>query len=282
MTKIKFWKWISVPIISITPVPLIIACATDPIESYLDKMALLLNQPEQLVKIQIRSQYWLNNDPTQIDLSFNDLINNYQNVFEIIPLDPWIEWNQTINNDPNLSNQAKRLLQLSQKTITLLTIPSTFNQTVPKQLGFKINLANGRFSTLVKTLNFDLSQINLIRQNTINNQIENEKIQQFATAIAQTMIDKKNLTLSQVQADPTLLHFHISNDDFANFNDPLLKQLEQSNLNFYYDQTKPIDSNPFQLYFYYRDQLITEQPIVNQIKTKHYYLTTNNLTFKNV
>ena len=62
------------------------------------------------------------------------------------------------------------------------------------------------------------------------------------------MIDKKDLTLSQVQADPTLLHFNISNDDFANFNDPLLKQLEQSNLNFYYDQTKPIDSNPFQLY----------------------------------
>lgn len=277
-------KWyLTIGAIFISPLTLVsvVACSQDPVDRYLEQMATLLTKPEALVKVQIRPQYWLNQDPQQIDLSFNDLINNYQNVLEVVALKPWSDWNAMIENDQTLSAQAKRLLKLSKKSLTLVDLPKQFSQKIPESLNVKINLSNGRFSALIKTLKIDLRQINFVRQTTMVAQVENDHLKQFATTLGQKIIDDRKLKLEQVQADPTLLHFQAKLSDFELFNDPLWAQLASPNLNFYYDFSKPIDANPFTMIFYYGQNLITNQPIASQIKNNHFYLITDNLKLTN-
>ena len=276
-------KWyLTIGAIFISPLTLVsvVACSQDPVDRYLEQMATLLTKPEALVKVQIRPQYWLNQDPQQIDLSFNDLINNYQNVLEVVALKPWNDWNAMIENDQTLSAQAKRLLKLSKKSLTLVDLPKQFSQKIPESLNVKINLSNGRFSALIKTLKIDLRQINFVRQTTMVAQVENDYLKQFATTLGQKMIDDLQLKLEQVQADPTLLHFQAKPSDFELFNDPLWAQLANPHLNFYYDFSKPIDANPFTMIFYYGQNLITNQPIASQIKNNHFYLITDNVNCK--
>ena len=46
-----------------------------------------------------------------------------------------------IENDQTLSAQAKRLLKLSKKSLTLVDLPKQFNQKIPESLNLKINLS---------------------------------------------------------------------------------------------------------------------------------------------
>lgn len=277
----KLYLMLGALVISPLALVSVVGCSQDPVDRYLAQMETLLAKPEALVKVQIRSQYWLNNDPQQIDLSFNDLINNYQNVLEVVALKPWNDWNAMIENDQTLNAQAKRLLKLSKKSLTLIDLPQQFSQNIPEALNVKINLSNGRFSALIKTLKLDLSQINFVRQTTMVAQIENDHLKQFANTLAQKIIDDRQLKLDQVQADPTLLHFQAKPSDFELFNDPLWSQLANPHLNFYYDFSKPIDANPFVMIFYYGQNLITNEPIASQIKNNHFYLITDNLKLTN-
>ena len=88
-----------------------------------------------------------------------------------------------IENDQTLSAQAKRLLKLSKKSLTLVDLPKQFNQKIPESLNLKINLSNSRLSALIKSLSLDLRQINFVRQTTMVRQIENDRLKQFATTL---------------------------------------------------------------------------------------------------
>lgn len=278
----KLWPLISSILITTTPITIVTSCAQDPIETYFAKMLTLLNSPETLIKVQIKPQYWVDNNPQKINLSQSDLFQQSQQIFDVVPLQPWIDWNEMINNDPNLNDQAKSFLTLDQKS---LLIPIVSDQPITNTLSkisFYLNLSNGKFTNVVKSISLDLSQTTFIKPIINNQAIDNTTLKRALSAIANSTIKNRDLTVDKINQDQNLIHIHLNQSDFNKIDDPILKQLVLPNLHFYYDWSQPLVANrPINLLAYFSDQpldLSTNSQIINQIKTKQYYLETELIT----
>lgn len=274
--------WSRTTLICLTTLTLIsiTSCAQDPIDLYFAKMEQLLNHPQSLVEIRFKKQYWINNDPTQIDLSFSDFLNNYQNVLEVVGLKAWNDWNTSINNNPQLNEQTKAFLQLDRKLL-INPIISNYQTDVPETIDFYLNLTNGKFTNVVRRISLDLKPIKFVRQKPIENEINNNNLTLWATTLAKTYIEQKQWDFNQIKQDPSLLNFSLTPNDFDKFKDPILKQLQQPNCNFYYDPNQIISNPEIKLYLYFNDKRFDQGDVLNQIKKQSFYLITNPINLSN-
>ena len=268
--------------LSFATVTTVVSCSNDKLkrlEPYLQKIDQMMKTPEELAEIKINSRYVDSKDPKKLLLSINEMLSgNINDIFKIQVKEKFINWNNEIKENQNLSQIEKEILTLDIPKLNNILYPSlsTENQEGNKfkidNLMINVNMSYPKNDNYIVKFDVDLKGYKFQKDEQLKLEITNDSlINNIWKEGIKEHIKEQEISQEKAKNDRTLLNFQLEEKDFKNS----FKNFYQNNM--YVFLPNPVNSNNIDLILYFADSKEDNDVKIEDLKKRHFWSEIKNV-----